>query len=456
MQKNATAERSRGAGSSSILLVLFGGVFLGALDIAIVGPALPAIESAFALSSRQSSAIFSVYILFALLSAPLLASLSDRRGRRSIFVGCLLLFGAGSLIVALANSIELLLAGRAIQAIGAGGTLPVASAVVADTFPVERRGRALGLIGTVFGLAFVLGPLVGAFFLQWSWRWLFVVNLPLVVILTAAAAMLLEDRAARAVGGFDWTGTVLLALGLATLAIGASRLDYGADNLLGIGRTSVVAFVLAAGLLYAFWKIEQRADAPVVRPDLLRSLQMRIICVLGLATGLVEASMVFLPTLAVSALAVSPSRASFMLLPLVAALIAGSILAGATLDRIGARPVILGGMALTILGLLLFGLLQLGTASFYVAGMTVGFGLAALLGAPLRYAALEEGGEANRGASQGLLTVSLSVGRLFGASVTGGIAAGAANAVLGYRRAMLVIAIAATFALVSSLRLQGR
>jgi MFS family permease len=183
---------------------------------------------------------------------------------------------------------------------------------------------------------------------------------------------------------------------------------------------------------------------------------MRIICVLGLATGLVEASMVFLPTLAVSSLDVSASRASFMLLPLVAALIAGSVLAGATLDRVGVKPVIVAGMSLTILGLLLFSLLPLGTATFYAAGITVGFGLSSLLGAPLRYAALEEGGESERGASQGLLTVCLSMGRLFGASVTGGVAAGAASTVLGYRRAMLVIAVTATIALAASSRLRSR
>ncbi|MGD8339626.1 MAG: MFS transporter [Gammaproteobacteria bacterium] len=456
MQENATARDSDSAGSISVLLILFGGVFLGALDIAIVGPALPAIEAEFALGSRQTAAIFSVYILFSLLSAPLLASLSDRRGRRSVYVGCLLLFGSGSLLVAMASSFEALLIGRAIQAIGAGGTLPVASAVVADTFPVERRGKALGLIGAVFGLAFVIGPLVGSFFLQWSWRWLFVVNLPLVVVLTASSLVLLEDRPSLQAAAFDWAGTALLALGLSSLAIGAVRLDYGGDNLLGIGTTSVVAFGLAACLLYAFWKVELRAESPVVWPNLLRSRQMRIICALGLATGLVEASMVFLPTLAVSALDVSPSRASFMLLPLVAALIAGSVLAGATLDRVGVKPVVLGGMALTVLGLCLFSLLPLGTATFYAAGITVGLGLSSLLGAPLRYAALEEGGASERGASQGLLTVCLSVGRLFGSSVTGGIAAGAASSVLGYRRAMLVIAIAGAVALVASLRLRGR
>ena len=456
MQRNALARGREGAATLPILLLLFGGVFLGALDIAIVGPALPAIQAELMLDARQNASIFSIYILFGLIGAPLLASLSDRHGRRRIYVACLVLFALGSLIVASSASIHVLLVGRAVQAIGAGGTLPVASAVIADTFPVERRGRALGLIGAVFGLAFVLGPLVGAIFLQWSWRWLFLINLPLVLVLVGAALVLLEDRRSDAPASFDFRGALLLALGLASLAYGAARLEYGAQSFLGIGTVSVAAFAIAACILYFFWRAEHQAVTPIVEPDLLGSKQMRIIGLLGIATGLVEASMVFLPTLAVSALSVAPSRASFMLLPLVGALIAGSILAGRVLDKLGAKPVIQAGMAMTILGLLLFRFLPNGTVNFYVAGITVGFGLASLLGAPLRFAALEEGGEKGRGASQGLLTVSLSVGRLFGASMTGGVAAAASVAVAGYRRAMLVIAIAGCISLIASFWLRRR
>jgi MFS family permease len=456
MQSKVSSRGGDNVSTLPILLVLFGGVFLGALDIAIVGPALPAIQAELGLDSRQVSAIFAVYILFSLVGAPLLASLSDRRGRRRVYLGCLLLFGIGSVIVATSGSITILLLGRAVQAIGGGGTLPVAAAVVADTFPVERRGRALGIIGAVFGLAFVLGPLIGAIFLRWSWRWLFVVNLPLIAVLIAASFVLLDDHSRREGVRFDAAGALLLALGLGGLAYGASRIDYGPGQFLGIGGVPIVAFAIAVAVLYLFWRNERGAAAPIVHPELLGSGQMRILCLLGLATGLAEASMVFLPTLAVDALDVAPSRASFMLLPLVVALIAGSVVSGRLLDRIGYRPVIQVGMCLTILGLLLFGGLTLTAGNFYIAGVTIGFGLASLLGAPLRFAALEEGGEAHRGSSQGLLTVCLSTGRLFGASLTGGIAAGAAAAVVGYRRAMLVIGIGAIVSLIASLKLRGR
>ena len=287
---------------------------------------------------------------------------------------------------------DVVLAGRAIQAIGAGGTLPVASAVIADTFPIERRGRALGLIGAVFGLAFVLGPLIGGIFLQWSWRWLFVVNLPLVIVLIGMSINLLDVATSRKLTAFDARGALLLAIGLAALALGASGLESLASSWTDLRHSPVLAFAIAALALVLFWRAEQSASVPIMQPRLLRSRQMRIIGTLALATGLVESSMVFLPTLAVRALHVSASRASFMLLPLILALIAGSIVAGRVLDRVGARPVIQVGMACTTIGLVLFASLPLGTLSFYVSGLLVGFGLASLLGAPLRYVALQEGG----------------------------------------------------------------
>ena len=115
--------------------VLFGGVLLGALDVAIVGPALPAIRETYALDAAELSWIFNSYILFALVSAPVLGAWSDRVGRRAVYLACLVVFGLGSALVAFSPNFAVLIAGRAIQAIGAGGLMPVASAVIADTFP---------------------------------------------------------------------------------------------------------------------------------------------------------------------------------------------------------------------------------------------------------------------------------------------------------------------------------
>lgn len=443
-------------GSRLTLIALLLGVLLSALDIAIVGPALPAIRSDFGLGPRELPWVLNVYILFALVSAPLLAAWSDQHGRRRVYLVSLGAFGTGSALVALAPSFGFLLVGRAVQAFGAGGLLPIASAVIADTFPPERRGRALGLIGAIFGIAFVLGPLLGGLLLRFSWRYLFVVNLPLVVTLVVIAATLLPAARAENPRAFDWPGAGALAVALGTLAWTANWIEPGAivERLASAaGAVPLTLGVLAAG---SFWLVEQRAGNPVMHPALLRSRQMRVVAALAIATGFVEASMVFLPVLAVETFGVEASTASFMLLPLVAALIVGSVLAGRLLDRIGPKPVIQTGMALTIVGLFLFGSLRPATTSFYGAGLCVGLGLASLLGAPLRYVALEEGGATRRGASQGLLTVALSGGRMLGASLIGGIAASGAGEVAGFRRGLLAVAVICSLSLVATVWLENR
>ena len=168
---------------NKILLLLFVGVLMGALDIAIIGPAFPAIQEEFGVTSRQLAWISNLYILTSLIGTPLMAKLSDRFGRRIIYMIGALLFGTGSLIVASASSYDMLLIGRAVQARGGGAILPVAAAVIGDTFPPEKRGSALGLIGAVFGMAFLVGPLVAILILKFgTWHWLFLINLPIAEI----------------------------------------------------------------------------------------------------------------------------------------------------------------------------------------------------------------------------------------------------------------------------------
>src|SRR5512143_526119 len=130
-----------------LLTVLFIGVLMGALDIAIVGPALKVMREFFGVDDRAGAWIFTIYILFNLVGTPLMAKLSDRFGRRSIYTLDVLIFAAGSLVVSLAPSFAWVLVGRAVQGLGAGGIFPVASAIIGDTFPADKRGAALGIIG---------------------------------------------------------------------------------------------------------------------------------------------------------------------------------------------------------------------------------------------------------------------------------------------------------------------
>jgi EmrB/QacA subfamily drug resistance transporter len=409
---------------NKILLLLFVGVLMGALDIAIVGPAFPAIQAEFAVDSRRMAWIFNIYVLVSLISTPLMAKLSDRFGRRSIYILDVALFVSGSLVVASARSYPVMILGRALQAVGSGGILPVAAAVIGDTFPAEKRGGALGLIGAVFGMAFLIGPVLAGFILKYaSWHWLFLINLPIGLILMIGAARMLPATRPTQRKPFDFKGVMLLSLVLGPLALGITGLDRNLP-LMGMGEPLIGgAIMFALVLIPLFWATEKRAADPVLQPRLFSSRQMNIAGLLSIGTGMAETSGVFLPSLAVAGMGMTAHEASFWMIPTVIALMIGSPLAGRLLDRIGSKIVVQAGLLLTAVGFFMFGIAGTNMVFFVLGQVLSGFGLAALLGAPLRYVVLNEAGAEQRGAAQGLLSVMLSMGQLSGAALVGAIAA---------------------------------
>jgi MFS family permease len=292
--------------------------------------------------------------------------------------------------------------------------------------------------------------LLGVLLLQWSWRWLFVVNLPLLALLIPQAARCLPAHGAEAVRGLDWRGAALLAVSLGSLAL---MLNESEAALQGPGEgwlTTLALLLVAVAGLWSFFRVERSALNPVVSPLLMRLPSMRAVSVLALATGFVEATMVFLPTLAVVAFGVTARMASLMLLPLVAALIVGSLVAGRVLDRSGPVIVIRVGVVLIVAGLAILGSRAPSVVTFYGGGLAVGFGLASLLGAPLRFVAQRAAGPGRRGASQGVLTVFLGTGRLAGAAMIGGIVPSGDVETDGYRMAMLLVAAVCALSLTAT------
>ncbi len=439
-----------------VLALLFFGVLMGALDLAIIGPALPAMQADFGMDNRQLAWLFNVYVLFQLVSTPLMAKLSDRFGRRPIYVLNLLLFAAGSLLLVISPTFGVLLAGRAIQGFGAGGIFPVAAAVIGDTFPPEKRGGALGLIGAVFGLAFLLGPVLGGIFLRFSWHWLFLINLPIAALLAWQAWRLLPAAGAAELRPFDWPGAVTLSAALTGLAVAVTNADSAALPA-SLGSPGVWPFILlTAAMLPLFWRLEERAADPIVRTALFRSTQIRLTVGIALGVGTVESGSVFFPALAVSALGVTEATASWLMLPSVIALTITAPIVGRLLDRFGSRLMVQSGLALVCLGVLVYALTELDLVAFIGGSVLAGVGLAALLGAPLRYIILNETRADERGAAQGLLNVFLSVGQLLGAAIVGGVAASLGGGTGGYQSAFLVLAVLTGTLVLVSLALKSR
>jgi MFS family permease len=301
-------------GYRRIMPILFIGVFMAALDAAIIAPAIPALREAFAVDNSQIGLVTIVYILCSLSSTTLMASLSDRYGRRPVYLTNIIMFAAGSLLIALAPSFSIVLVGRAIQGIAAGGVTPTASAVIGDTFPPSERGKALGLIGATFGMAFLIGPMVASLILVFlSWQWIFLLNVPIaLVIIGMGWSRLPNTRAEGEQPPFDWAGLLTVSLMLTALILGVNQV---LDRLLSLTLwpwllgLALVCLPLLIGL-------EQRHERPVVPLSLFGTRQLQLTYILSVGAGFGMGSVIFITSIAVAAHGADPSQAGFLLIPL--------------------------------------------------------------------------------------------------------------------------------------------
>lgn len=443
-------------GRNHILLVLFIGVLMGALDIAIVGPALPAIGIFFQADTRNLTWIYTVYVLFFMLGTPLMAKLSDRRGRRFIYVLDVLLFGLGSFITAFSPSIEVLLLGRAIQGIGAGGIFPVASAFIGDTFPPEKRGGALGTIGAVFGVAYILGPIIGGLIIQYGWQWLFIINIPIAMLVIILSMFLLPKTGKQEVNNFDWSGILVLGVSLASLTYALNHINTE-QLVTSISSWQVWPFLLLfLSSIFIFIRVEMVARDPVIKPGFFKKREITLTSVISIFSGLNEAGLIFIPAFAIIALGFNNSQASLMLLPAVVAMGIGAPVIGRILDKVGSKILMItGGLSLAA-GLFIFSVAGYQFNFFIMSGILIGLGLSALLGAPVRFIMLNEFPVSERAAGQGLINISTSIGQLIGGTIVGAIIASMGSSVNAFGFAYLFLAISALLITLLAFGLKGR
>jgi MFS family permease len=441
--------------STKILILLFIGVLMGALDISIVGPAIPSIEKTINVTQRDLSWIFSIYILFNLVGISLMAKLSDFYGRRWIYIGSVAVFGMGSLVVSSSHDITVLLIGRGIQGFGSSGIFPVALAVIGDVFPVEKRGRALGLIGAVFGIAFILGPFIaGIMLLYFDWNALFLINLPIALLVIIFAYFLLPSRKSENTVHFDWEGIIMLGVILTCFTLALNNIDAN-DPLYSLGSFRVLPFLLLVFILVPLLlMLEMKHPDPVLNVKLFILKQVRLVGFIAVGLGMFQSSIVFLPKLAVELFGVVPSKASFMLLPVVIATAIGSPLGGRLVDRIGSRIILFSGLLISTVALFLLSFLLHNVMYFYMAEALLGLGLA--MRASLNYIMLNEVSARERASTQGILLIFISIGQLTGAALIGSMASSIGNGLKGFGIAFLIMAGLSLLLVVCSFFLKNR
>jgi EmrB/QacA subfamily drug resistance transporter len=439
-----------------ILALLFAGVFMGSLDIGIIGPALPAIQNYFMVDTRAVSWIFAIYLLFFMIGTPVMAKMSDNYGRRKVYVLDVLLFAVGSVITVSSGSFSMMIIGRAVQGFGAGGIFPVASAFIGDTFPPEKRGSALGIIGSVWGVSGVLGPVLGAVLLKYGWQWLFIINIPIAAVIILASFLILPESREDHVPAFDFKGTAVLSVLVASLAYGMNQMNTSHFVSSFLSWDVLPFLIVAVALLPLLLRIERKASDPVVQVSLLSNREVKLATSVAIGTGLCQSAIVFLPAFAVVALSFTTSQASLMVLPLVVALGVAAPIVGRFLDSYGYKAVMVAGSMVIVAGLLTLATFGGSLYLFIAGGILVGVGLSTVLGSPLRYIMLAESPASQRAAGQAIINLNASAGQLVGGAFVGGVIASQAGTFAGYSSAYVLIAVVALGMFFLALGLKNR
>lgn len=439
-----------------LLALLFVGTLMGALDLAIIGPALPVIQVEFGMQPRELAGLLNAYVLLQMIGALLLAKLADRHGPRPIYIVSIALFALGSLMLVLAESSWMLYAGRAVQGFGSGGFFPAAAAVIGARLAPAKRGQALGILGMVWGLAFLLGPLLGGVLLRYSWQWLFAINLPIAILLILGALRMLPAGGEHDPQPFDKQGMLILLLALAALTITVTGFDTNA--ILASLRTPQVGggLLLLLVLSVVFWRVEKNAADPIVQPALFNSPQIAKSCAISTGTSALQSGSIFLPALLVASLEIAPADAALLLLPGVVAATIAAPLTGRLINKVGTRLIIVVSQVLVGIALCVYAFVDMTIPVFIATSIVSGIGSAGLVGAPLRYIVLAETGNHNRAAAQGLLSVVSSVGRLLGAAMVGAVAASYGGGAAGYQAAFVGMIALAIIILFTAMTLKSK
>ncbi len=356
------------------------GMLLAALDQTIVSTALPTIVADLHGASHLAWVVVA-YLLASTASTPLWGKLGDQYGRKVYFQASIVIFLAGSALSGLSHSMVELIAFRAVQGLGGGGLMVGAQAIVGDVVPPRDRGRYQGLFGAVFGVASVVGPLLGGVFVeQLSWRWIFYVNLPIGAIALAAVATAVPAHGTRVHHVIDYLGTGLLAAAATSFtlltSLGGTTYPWGSAPIIAMG-------VAGAALGVAFVLVERRATEPVLPLHLFANRAFSVTSVVGFIIGFAMfGAITYLPFYFQNVKGASPTMSGVDLLPLMAGLLVTSIGSGVAITRTGRYRVFpLAGTAIMAAGLYL--LSHLGVTTGAVASsldmVVLGMGLGGVM-----------------------------------------------------------------------------
>ena len=365
--------------------LLFAGLMvtmlLASLNQTVLSTALPTIVGELN-GVGQMTWVITGYILASTITMPVYGRISDLFGRKPVLLAAIGLFLTGSVVGGLAGNIDVLIVGRVLQGLGGGGLLILSQAAIADVVPARERGKYMGLMGAVFAVASVAGPLLGGWLTEGpGWRWAFWLNLPLGVLAILATVYFLHlpRRVQAERPRIDYLGMALLAAATTTIVLvatwGGHQYHWASPRIIGL----IVAAILLAGV---FVLVENRAEHPVIPMSLFKERNFTLTTVSSLMVGIAMFGAIsYLPTYLQMVTGVSPTEAGLMMVPMMGGLLVASVIAGRVVSRTGrykAFPLV--GSIVIAVGLALLSTLEVDSPipllCAYLAVLGIGIGMA--------------------------------------------------------------------------------
>jgi EmrB/QacA subfamily drug resistance transporter len=418
-----------------ILAILSGlllGMLLAALDQTIVSTALPRIVGELH-GLAHIAWVTTAYLLASTVTTPLWGKLGDLFGRKYLFQGAIVLFLIGSALSGAAHSMMQLIAFRAVQGLGAGGLMVLAQASIADVIPPRERGRYQGYFGAVFGASSVLGPLLGGYITDnWSWRWIFYINVPVGIVALIVTTIVLPNTIAKARPAIDYLGFVVLGAAISCLVLfttwGGAQYAWGSPVILALIAATVV-------LGAVFLAVERRAAEPIIPLRLFRNGTFNVAGGVSFIIGLgMFGSIIYLPLFLQLVSGASATNSGLLMLPLMGGLLTASLVSGQIITRTGRYKVFpIAGTAIATVGMYLLSTMSAttarGVASAYMIVLGVGIGLVMQVMVLVTQNSVDRADLGSATASVSFFrSVGGSVGvAVFGALFTSGLAANLAH-----------------------------
>jgi EmrB/QacA subfamily drug resistance transporter len=356
-------------------------MLLASLDQTIVSTAMPSVIADLHGFDRYTW-VSTAYLLTSTVMVPIYGKLSDLIGRKPIFLFGVVVFLIGSVLSGASQSMNQLIAFRALQGIGAGALMPIAIAIVGDLFTPRERGKWQGVTGGVWGISAIIGPTLGGWITQnASWRWVFYVNLPIGIAAMLVLIFLMPTLRGRAKEvSIDFVGAALLVLGTVPLLLGftwaGSQYGWISPQILGLFIGAFVA--LASFIVYEAW-LERRGGQPIIEPSLFKnsifSVSTLITTIFGMA---LFGSIFFIPLYVQGVVGTSATSSGLILTPLMLTSVVGSIVSGQLVSRVGRyKWIAILGMLVSVAGIVLLVRLNVNSTNndVLLAMLVLGLGL---------------------------------------------------------------------------------